>query len=313
MRCMVCNQELKGKTFYGEDYYWSLSPKRYSYIICKYCDSANQSPALGPEELKKAYPKNYYSYVKITKKNFLVRLREAIVRHNIDQSYSKEKIISFFTFLLKGEFQGLLPSETGGGRNFLDIGCGNGDNLVLLSDYSWNCFGVEIDSAHVQYLRCAGLNVFCGFESIPNELKFSAIRLWHVLEHFHQPAKYIKHIHQILEDGGCVYLSIPIRSGLVPKIFGKYWIGYDAPRHTVAFSKKSSIKFFEDNGFKIKKMTGTSMSGFLWSLSNFLKKNLGLKNNIANNQMLVMFFYPLDFLIDLFGASDIINFELIKN
>jgi len=152
----------------------------------------------------------------------------------------------------------------------------------------------------------------CNF---PNNY-FDVITLWHVLEHIRNPKEILIEIKRILKDDGIMIIGLPNINSMAFKIFKKYWIDLDIPRHYYHFSFLTISKLLTVTGFKINNINYFSFGLLLHpikSLAIFLKEVI--KNNFVVNVILILFFpflviHTISFLLlNLFKTSQC--FELI--
>jgi SAM-dependent methyltransferase len=75
--------------------------------------------------------------------------------------------------------------------------------------------------------------------------------LRHVIEHLRDPREAIARVRGVLEPGGFVYVATPDARALAAKIFGRYWHGYDPPRHLFAFTRDGLRPLLSTEGFEV--------------------------------------------------------------
>ena len=129
----------------------------------------------------------------------------------------------------------------------LEIGCGTGAYLALLRDIGgWDVMGVEMSPYAAECaMREHGLNVITGtiFDGKFTDEFFDVIIMKHVLEHVYNPSESLKEISRALSKDGKLILIIPNIDSVETKIFGKYWQGWDVPRHLYDFRGCLTIDF----------------------------------------------------------------------
>ena len=136
----------------------------------------------------------------------------------------------------------LLPRFVPEGR-LLEIGCGTGQTLNKLRDLGWrNLYGVEISDSAARIARRSGFTVeTAGVETALERYSdgwFDAIVAEMVLEHLVNPFAIVEQIARKLKPGGEFLFSTVIRDSLDGRIFGRYGVCYDFPRHMVFFRKR---------------------------------------------------------------------------
>jgi len=127
--------------------------------------------------------------------------------------------------------------------HLLELGCGNGESLKRYRDLGWqNLHGVELSESAARIARRAGVNVKTAtiesaLESYP-DASFDAIVAVMVLEHLVNPFAVVAQIARKLKPGGEFLFSTVIRDSIDGRIFGKYGVCFDFPRHMVFFRKR---------------------------------------------------------------------------
>ena len=136
----------------------------------------------------------------------------------------------------------LVPRFVPGGK-LLELGCGTGDTLERYRDLGWqDLHGVELSDSAARIARRAGFNVKTAtIESALasyEDQTFDAIVAVMVLEHLVNPFAVVRKLACKLKPGGEFLFSTVIRDSLDGRIFGKYGVCFDFPRHMVFFSKR---------------------------------------------------------------------------
>jgi len=139
-----------------------------------------------------------------------------------------------------------------GGR-LLDVGCGTG---VFLGEAQrsgrWELMGVEPSPQAAAYAQEAlGISVLAQrFDEADLPAgHFDAITMWNVLEHLDSPIRDLRRAYQLIRPGGWLVLAIPNVDGSGAKLFGRYWMGWDLPRHLYLFPKKQLRRILGEIGF----------------------------------------------------------------
>ena len=152
----------------------------------------------------------------------------------------------------------------------LDIGCATGNFLHLMQQKGWQCTGVDIKPGAVQYARQHfGLDVIqADLESahFPAD-HFDVVTMWDVLEHVIDPCGTIREVSRVLKPGGWFVLRVPNPQCWEAGLFGRYWAGWDAPRHLQLIPRHTLMGLLGKAGLATIKITSSTGRFALLSLS----------------------------------------------
>ena len=151
-----------------------------------------------------------------------------------------------------------LPAKMHG--RLLDVGCGNGQTLALMTNLGWQAQGLDIDPAAVQVASAKGLKVRQGtLQSQQFEAgAFDAVLMSHVIEHIHDPVSLMKECHRILRPGGQLIVITPNIRSWGHRIYRSNWRGLEPPRHLQIFSRCSLSSLSTLAGFSAGKCRAIS-------------------------------------------------------
>ena len=207
--------------------------RTFQFVSCQDCGLIYLDPRPTQSELPEYYPQDYEAYY-LTESN----------THSAEQWHQQRALNMQLDFVQK-----MAP----GGVRLLDVGCATGNFMRTARDHGWEVTGVELIEPAARVAReHYGLDVRSGSVETADlpEAYFDVITLWDVLEHLPSPQKALKSIHQLLEPGGVVVFSIPNLVSFDRYLFGKHWIGWDAPRHFNMFTEATVKQLFEQTGFE---------------------------------------------------------------
>ncbi len=247
-------------------------------------------------------PKKYYAYDSKGNGSFFAKLRTYLVR----ASNHPTPVSKILAMLLPNV--PALPHLITDGK-ILDVGCGVGDTLMLLKEFGWETFGMDIDEAAVGVAKKRGVDhVRVGFyqdiSSYPDNY-FDAVRLYHVIEHLDDPMRCLRLIKKKLKKGGQLIIGTPNVESFLAHIFGTYWYNLDAPRHLVLFSPLTLQQAVVRSGFSVSHVEFCSAGGLLGSIQYILREKFGIRSNLIHTQWLVLLFYPFEWLIDRMNKGDV--------
>lgn len=136
----------------------------------------------------------------------------------------------------------------------MDVGCSTGVFLTQMKKIGWECYGIEPNYYAAEIAKKThGINIFRGYLS---EFKgmdrcFDVITFWDVLEHTFSPSNELRLTYDLLKTNGILIINIPNWSAFDREWLGKYWQGYDPPRHLYVFSEDTIKQYLSKTGFKL--------------------------------------------------------------
>ncbi|MFZ5845405.1 MAG: class I SAM-dependent methyltransferase [Patescibacteria group bacterium] len=208
-----------------------------------------------------------------------------------------------------------LPKKSPGGK-ILDIGCGAGETLLLLKSLGWQTYGLEIDRQAVKVAQKMGLTdvKYGGYRNLTTypDNYFDAIRLYHVFEHLDNPLLCLRLITRKVKKGGEVIIGTPNSSSFAARLFRRYWYNLDSPRHLFLFNPKLLKKLIFQAGLRPLKVEFCSAGGLLGSLQYYLREKNGLRIQLIHQPLLVILFYPLEWLLDKLSQGDVFVLRAVK-
>jgi 2-polyprenyl-3-methyl-5-hydroxy-6-metoxy-1,4-benzoquinol methylase len=231
--CAWCGSTTTEHAFSGPDRLARL-PGLFFMVRCTTCGLYRQSPRPAWESLKNYYPEDYaaYSY----------------------DAYDKKSVRGFIKGYGNLKRRRAIESFQYGGQ-LLEVGCGTGSFLKEMQRTDrWDCVGIEPNQRAASFAQeSLDLPIYHGrFSDITfKNGTFDVIVLWCVLEHLDHPVQDIQKTHSLLKKGGWFIFTIPNYESLGKKLFGKYWSGWDLPRHMYIFPRPVLHQILEECGFQV--------------------------------------------------------------
>jgi 2-polyprenyl-3-methyl-5-hydroxy-6-metoxy-1,4-benzoquinol methylase len=134
----------------------------------------------------------------------------------------------------------------------LEIGCGMGDFLAILSE-RWDAYGVEPSDFATSQLqrRKIKAKVHHGIfeKDIYPTAYFDVVVMFDVLEHLPEPREVLSSIAWILRPGGIVVVQTGNMSSLTAKLLKGHWNYFSSVEHISFFSPKSLAYLLKSTGF----------------------------------------------------------------
>ena len=283
--CVLCQEPKSTEKVKQCDLNLGLSDEVFTVVSCDGCGLLYLNPRPSGEEIHAYYPNQYYPLGKTVHRKAIDRLLKRFSK--VMKKAIREEFYGYPTsthaslrsllrrILLYPEYLHLkvagresIPYR-GDGR-ILDVGCGPGKLLSDLREQGWKVYGVDFSPIAVEYARSQhGLDVRLGdlFQAGYESGFFDVVMFNHSLEHIYNPVETLKEAHRILKPGGLLFISIPNAGGLEAKIFGKWWVHWDTPRHLYHFNKTTMTQLVAGAGFRLETIkSGVGTTFFLGSV-----------------------------------------------
>jgi SAM-dependent methyltransferase len=170
--------------------------------------------------------------------------------------------------------------DLGGGRpRILDVGCGTGANLRLLSQFG-AAYGVDISAEALAFCRARGLDqVRAGAaERLPfGDGEFDLVTGLDVIEHLDDDVAGLREMHRVLRSGGHALLFVPA--------FRFLWgVQDDISHHRRRYTLAELRRVATQAGFEVVRATYANLTFFLPTLvGRALMRLTGLRPASENN------------------------------
>lgn len=141
----------------------------------------------------------------------------------------------FFLGLFRGYLK-VLRNYMVPGR-LLDVGCGNGDFMMLANDAGWEVYGVEIcRSSREQAERKFKERIFPSLQDLGERHDFfDLITMWEFIEHLPDPDQVLDTSLSLLRRGGLLALTTPNTLNLTALRRPGLWPEFKPPEHLQFF------------------------------------------------------------------------------
>ena len=161
----------------------------------------------------------------------------------------------------------------------LDVGCGTGANLLLLSKYG-DAEGVDVSEDALAFCRERGLDkvrLGAGEELPYKDGTFDLVTAFDVVEHMDDDLAGVKEMRRVLRPGGRVLLFVPT--------FMFLWgLQDDVSNHRRRYRLPQLTRVLEEAGFEIERTTYANITFFLPVLMvRKLMKLTGIKTATENS------------------------------
>jgi 2-polyprenyl-3-methyl-5-hydroxy-6-metoxy-1,4-benzoquinol methylase len=235
--CPLCSSGNIGLQFVCKDHF--VSKKEFPVYKCSSCDFTFTQDYPEENEIGKFYEsENYISHSDISEglSNKLYKIGRNFML------WKKKNLIINITGVKTG--------------NLLDVGSGTGYFVSAMNRAGWKSKGIEINETARKFsISHFGLEILSPDEiSTLKSNSYDCITLWHVLEHFHDPLKYISEISHLLKPGATCVIAMPNCSSFDALHYTKFWAAWDVPRHLWHFNPSTFSLFTKKSGLTLEKI-----------------------------------------------------------
>jgi 2-polyprenyl-3-methyl-5-hydroxy-6-metoxy-1,4-benzoquinol methylase len=248
--CPVCDTNAFTPFLTCHDH--SISRENFKLIQCTNCQLVITSPRPSNQQLDKYYTspaytshiaaaKSLFDNIYLTVRSFALKWKLALVeKHTIPAPQKK----------------------------IFDFGCGTAEFLKVAKQNGWVTIGMEpshlarknSDPSVVEDVRPTLMDV------INEGHNFTAITLWHVLEHVEDLNTTLLALKALLTENGTIFIAVPNHTSWDGKHYHQNWAGYDVPRHLWHFNKNSMKRLLEKHALTIATIIPMRLDAFYISL-----------------------------------------------
>jgi SAM-dependent methyltransferase len=276
-------------------------------IVCDLCGASDTAPLLsGPD--RQLGGQERFTLVRCRACGLIYQNPQAVdMSPYYPQDYApfeaaRPKATGRVSAWLQARDEQALRRLVGRAGRVLEVGCATGDYLLTLHQRGWEVTGVEFSDHAAAIARQRGLDVRTGDlleASLPSE-SFDSVLLRHVLEHVPSPTATLAEIHRLLAPGGTLSVVVPNYASLERVLCGRYWHGYDLPRHLFTFTPCTLSAAIESVGLRRQSLRHSYVpTSYVWSIRYWAEErgHTNLVRFFRNDNLLaIALFAPLGFL-----------------
>jgi SAM-dependent methyltransferase len=188
------------------------------------------------------------------------------------------QIVNGSEFRLQAASEVPAKAGTQNALRILDVGCGTGANLEMLSQFG-NAEGVDVSDDALDFCRRKGLAVQKGLaETLPyDDESFDVTTALDVVEHLDDDIAGLKEMYRVTKRGGYSLIFVPAFMWL-------WGVQDDVSNHRIRYNKQQIVERLKQAGFAIERATYANWTFFAPILAGrTLMKLTGIKPESENN------------------------------
>lgn len=233
--CPRCGCELYLTLFRGTDRLYRTTQDRFNLVECAGCGLIRLDPMPTPAELARFYPNEYWWDSNDSAADRLSELyRRLVLQDHVH-------------FVTQGQLE---PGPV------LDIGCGGGSFLAAIKRRGHEVIGMDYSARAARIAGAQhGVPAACGrLPALPFQAQsFSAVTLFHVLEHVPDPMACLLALWELPARGGRLIIQVPNASCWQLLLLGEKWSGLDVPRHLIHYRSEDLSDLLDACGFEVRR------------------------------------------------------------
>ncbi len=234
--CPFCQEAGRKVLFRASDRLYATTEREFEVVECAGCGLMRMHPWPEKDELWRFYPKNYWFEAG---ESAAARMEERYRRFVLGDH------VRFVRRALR---------ESGEKALVVDVGCGGGLFLRLLSEEGWPVLGLDYspEAAGIAWRRNGVRAAVAALTEAPvAEGSCAAVTMFHVLEHVYDPAEHLEAARKLLRPEGRLIVQVPNASCWQFLLLQEHWNGLDVPRHLIDFRQRDVEALLERTGFEV--------------------------------------------------------------
>lgn len=180
--------------------------------------------------------------------------------------------------ILESFLKGIVDKLPEKDARILDVGCGTGANLEMLSAFG-DAEGVDVSDDALEFCRRKGLSVQKGLaEKLPYEDgSFDVTTALDVVEHLDDDIAGLQEMFRVTKPGGYSLIFVPAFMWL-------WGVQDDVSNHRIRYTKKQIVERLEKAGYEVERATYANFTFFAPILGGrTIMKITGIKPESENN------------------------------
>ena len=257
--------------------------RAYEVRWCDECAYGRVWPEPDADEVRASYEIDYYTHT-APGRGWAERPRTFMDRVRVHLSWRADRGEEL-------DVESLTREQDHPRPRLLEIGCGDGGDLVRFARAGWDVVGIDPDPRARRTARAQGVQVLAGtLEAPPSALflrDYDLLWVSHVLEHVVDLPRALDNLAELCGRSGRVLLEVPNCASLGFTREREAWPWTDVPRHLHFFTPQSLRAAFRLHGLEV---LDTTFRGYCRQFSNEwieaereVREGLGVRGGLREN------------------------------
>lgn len=227
--CPICKNDTFESQIHLKDY--SISKEEFEIRRCSNCKFQITFPQPTSEKLPDYYKSENYISHSATKKGWINKAYHSVQKINLNNKFK-----TIYKHVPRG--------------TWMDYGAGNGPFVEYLNNKNIEAVGYEPDDTARRVALERNVKLIPTSQYQPQSHTYSAITMWHVLEHIPNLNEILQIHSSNLIQNGILAIAVPNPKSWDAKFYKKFWAAYDVPRHLWHFEEKHVKDLVEKHNFE---------------------------------------------------------------